>query len=343
MVLIRCAVCGRYHSLRHKLCNNCGAKDGKTRAYYVRIGTRYMYSGNSLTISRAIEAKYKLDKRLSTIKEYRQPRSISFSAFIDKHFQPHYEARNRRPDAVAHILTYLKGQLTDKPIREITRADIDAVVADIRHRRLAGTGRLMALQTQHHYIKTLRRVFNYAIELAFIDKSPMVRVANIKFDNKITRYLTDDEQDRLLSECKKSRSPVLYRVVMLALYTGMRAGELRALKREHIRDGNIYLPGGITKSGKGRVIPISEHIRDILDGEFGFDADVTKSFLRVCQLAGLGRFRFHDLRHTFGSRLAQAGVPLYTIKELMGHSDMALTQRYAHLSSRNMREAIDRL
>jgi integrase len=68
-----------------------------------------------------------------------------------------------------------------------------------------------------------------------------------------------------------------------------------------------------------------------------------RSWARLVELAELSDFRFHDLRHHFASRLAMSGVDLYTVKELLGHSDFALTQRYAHLSDEHKADAVEKL
>ena len=139
-----------------------------------------------------------------------------------------------------------------------------------------------------------------------------------------------------------------------ALLTGMRRGEMLSLKWEQIRNGFIYLTE--TKSGKAREIPINDQLAEVIrevrrgnhlksphvfcDSRGRRFYEVKRSFASACRRAGIEAFRFHDLRHTFASHLVMKGIGLKAVQELLGHADMTMTMRYAHLSQGHLQEAV---
>lgn len=139
-----------------------------------------------------------------------------------------------------------------------------------------------------------------------------------------------------------------------ALNTGMRRGELLSLKWEQIRNGFIYLTE--TKSNKARQIPVNDRLAEVFrevrrgnqlkspyvfcDSKGRRFYEVKRSFASACRRAGIEAFRFHDLRHTFASHLVMKGVSLKAVQELLGHSDLTMTMRYAHLSKGHLQEAV---
>jgi integrase len=143
----------------------------------------------------------------------------------------------------------------------------------------------------------------------------------------------------------------------LAILTGLRRGELFGLQWERVdfRSRTLTIPR--SKHGKARSVPLGNEAEGILrrlprrlgspwvflqPGEAGEPyQDTPKAWNVAREKAGLGDFRWHDLRHTFGSRLAMAGVDILTIKELMGHKTLAMTLRYAHLSPSHVGRAVD--
>jgi integrase len=164
------------------------------------------------------------------------------------------------------------------------------------------------------------------------------------------------EIDALLKACDDLRtySPHLKPLLQVALFTGMRRGELLGLTWEQIRHGFIYLRE--TKSGKARQIPIGADAATVLAGlrkknhlasPFVFaDSqgkrfyEAKRSFASACRRVGVEDFRFHDLRRTFASHLVMTGIGLKAVQELLGHADLTMTMRYAHLSQGHLQEAV---
>jgi integrase len=150
-------------------------------------------------------------------------------------------------------------------------------------------------------------------------------------------------------------------LVIVSLNTGMRRGELFALTWESVdlAAGRITVDGATAKSGTTRHIPMNA---DALAAMCGWKAGtpvntglvfpakngdalthVRRAWESVLRTAGIARFRWHDLRHTFASKLVMAGVDLNTVRELLGHSDYAMTQRYAHLAPEHKAAAVAKL
>jgi integrase len=168
------------------------------------------------------------------------------------------------------------------------------------------------------------------------------------------RYCSREELGCLL----QSSPPWLQEVVRFAVSTGMRRGEIASLRWEQVKlaEGLVVLEE--TKTGQTRGVPLNETAQHILryrpkrigcpyvfwNPETGKPwADITHVFGKACRRAGIVGLRFHDLRHTCASYMVQAGVELQVVKEILGHKDLRMTLRYAHLAPRAKLEAAKRL
>ena len=174
----------------------------------------------------------------------------------------------------------------------------------------------------------------------------------IKENNLRFRYLSEDEIEKLLPELK----PHLRDIVECALNSGMRRGEILSLKWSQIRNDHIYLQK--TKSKKPRQIPINNDLavlfkqirqRQHLTSQYVFTRQgnyikhVKSGFNAALRRAGIENFRFHDLRHTFASHFIMRGGDLKSLQEMLGHSNITTTMRYAHLSQAHKKEAVNLL
>ena len=146
-------------------------------------------------------------------------------------------------------------------------------------------------------------------------------------------------------------------LVLLAMNTGLRRGELFGIRWSDVNldEKRLTVPAGIAKSRKGRAIPLNTEARAVLTrwrggterGGLVFASpaggrmtNINKSWDALVTSAQLENFKFHDLRHHFASRMVQAGVDLYAVKTLLGHSDFSMTQRYAHLAPDHLAAAV---
>ena len=183
-----------------------------------------------------------------------------------------------------------------------------------------------------------------------MEDSPMRKVTKPREPRGRVRFLSDEERIRLLESCKESSSPYLYPVVVLALSTGMRSGEIMGLTWDNVdlNRGRAILHE--TKNGERRAVALKGHALELLkelgkvrriDSNLLFPAketkttkpiDLRKPWEAAVQKTELHDFRFHDLRHSAASYLAMNGASLAEIAEVLGHKTLQMVKRYAHLS-----------
>ena len=194
-----------------------------------------------------------------------------------------------------------------------------------------------------------------------IESNPVVEIKNIKDDNKIERYLTEQQTIKLLEAVRQSESEMLQYIVLFLIYTGARKREVLDARWRDIDWAQRSWRIPKTKSGKIRHIPLStgamnvlEHVRlkvrhGLLNEQAIFANPKTGepfvsffySWNNARIRAGLPEFRIHDLRHSFASHLVNAGRSLYEVQELVGHADIKTTSRYAHLSRERLVAAVE--
>jgi integrase len=200
-------------------------------------------------------------------------------------------------------------------------------------------------------------MFNLAIDWGYAKDNPVRRVKLFSEDNLNLkeRILTDDEEERLLEASKSHLRPI----ILTALHTGMRRGEILGLKWHQVDLAKRIIRVEKTKSGKNRFIPISEFLmlelvklkKENGTSQFVFlnprtrkpMTDVKTSFNAATRRAGIYGLRFHDLRHTFASRLVEMGFDLITVKDLLGHNSVITTQRYTHANAEQKKKAVHAL
>ena len=200
----------------------------------------------------------------------------------------------------------------------------------------------------------LKRTFTKAYDWEMIDEDILKRVRKVKQlkgENKRLRYLSENEAERLISHCE----PYLKPIVIMALNTGMRKSEILHLTWDRVDLKNRLILLDKTKNGERREIPINDTLFQALSGltrhikcDYVFYNpetlkpyyDVKKSFAGGLRKSHILDFHFHDLRHTFASRLVMGGVDLATIQKLLGHKTINMTLRYAHLSNVHLQDAV---
>jgi integrase len=204
-----------------------------------------------------------------------------------------------------------------------------------------------------------------------IDRRPRVRYLSAEEENRLRSALTERDEEAIVArksanEWRRERRRELLMVperfsdhltpaVLLSMNTGLRRGELLALTWADIdfQERLLTVRGASSKSGDTRYLPLNDEavtlLRDWRKNDLGADRvlSVTTSFKTswgaLLERAQIVRFRWHDLRHHFASRLVQAGVPLNTVRELLGHGSLTMTLRYAHLAPNQTREAVAKL
>lgn len=194
----------------------------------------------------------------------------------------------------------------------------------------------------------LSKVLRYAYQTEKIDKIPYIPRLREALKNE--RYLSEVEEQQVITLLEQWDRGWLSDLIVFLLNTGCRIGEALKLQRDHIKTKQVVFYD--TKNGKNHTVPLNEKAMDALkrqlnrvDDTHVFPYTYTKvedEFKRVCEVLNIDdTVTLHTLRHTFGSRLVQRGVPIQTVSKLMNHSSLQVTMRYAHLSPSNLTEAIN--
>lgn len=207
--------------------------------------------------------------------------------------------------------------------------------------------------TVNRAFAVLRRAFNLAIRWKLVDENPVSQIEFFREEKGRLRFLSKDEQVSLLFECKGK----LRDLVLVALRTGLRKGELFGLRKGDIDFQRDQICLTVTKNGKGRQVPLPKDARAVLAGlALGKDnvaplfgnglgmpfVGFRKAFEKACRRAGLKGFRFHDLRHTYATDQIAAGNSIFTVSKFLGHSSIQTTMIYAHLAPEFAREEMNR-
>lgn len=220
----------------------------------------------------------------------------------------------------------------NRPLDRISDAAADIV------RDGQGMGRAPATVNRH--LALLRRLGKLAHLWGWTDKQLGSRVVLMREDNQRHTYLTPEQVSQIAAQAD---SEAVRDAIWLAATTGLRRSELLALRPQDYRDGALWL--ATSKSGRPRRVPVPVDAREICERlPLPLDAPaLRRGFERARKRAGMEHVRLHDLRHTFASWAIAAGVDLRLLKDLMGHSTMQMTSRYAHLEDRQMTQAVAKM
>jgi integrase len=185
-------------------------------------------------------------------------------------------------------------------------------------------------------------------------ENPVKKIRFAREDNGRVRFLSPDEETRLLAHCSNPLRPV----IITALNTGLRRSELLALSRDDVdfERGLVTVRAAYAKNGKSRSVPMNTMLTHTLEAVKIKSAgavfckqdgkpyrDFRTAFEGAVKRADIPDFTFHDLRHTFASPLVMKGVDLPTVKELMGHKHINMTLRYTHLANSHKKDAVSKL
>ena len=256
----------------------------------------------------------------------------------------HHKVKKTHDDDSARIKSFLSytgikttNQITEKKLQDYLNYRIN--------------DNKLTLNSCNRYISTLKAWINFAVRRGYLFNNPIKDFKKYRIPQNPPKYLNQDEVKQILEAAKDTR---LYAPIFTALYTGMRQKEIYTLEWQNI-DFNqesimvINKIGFLTKSKKFRTIPLHKKLKDFLlplrkaSGKCFDETNHKHFFPKVVKAAKLEKIGFHHFRHTFASNLAISGVDLYTIAQILGHSSIAVTQIYAHLTKSHIKTAIDKL
>ncbi len=250
----------------------------------------------------------------------------------------------------AEHLRTLKAFFKDKILTQITPKDIE----DFKSSRLE----TLKPATVNRELATLRHIINLAKRWKkFYGENPVSVSGLMTEDNHRDRVLSFEEEERLLACSADHLKPIL----ITALNTGMRRGEILSLKWNNVDfDNSVFIISSTNnKSKKTKRVPVNSRLKKMLlelkfqnqkKSDFVFLGnderplkDIKTAFQNACSRAKIEGLRFHDLRHTAGTRMVESGVGIVAISKILGHSSVELTmKRYLHPED-SLRDAVEKL
>lgn len=278
-----------------------------------------------------------------------EERNRTFGELMERFLREHVTKKASQRSYVGYAKR-LRGFFGDTtPLAEIT----PRLIVEYKNQLFAAG---LASASVNRHLATLKKAFNLALrEWEWCQRNPVLSVSMERESNGRDRWLTLDEEGRLLAAC----APWLRDVVQFALGTGMRMGEILALSWRGVDLTRRTVMVFQSKNGERRTIPLNQTILALLkergtlrslstDLVFPSKAHtplesghLRRSFRLALRKAGIEDFHFHDLRHTFATRLVQAGVELYKVQRLLGHKSPMMTQRYAHHYPESLRDGVE--
>jgi integrase len=349
---------------------------GKT-SYRVKVRLKG-YPAQTATFNRLTDAKKWIQDTESAIREGRhfkttEAKRHTLGELIDRYTRdvlPTEKPKEQKKKATN--LARWKEELGHALLADITPAAIVAIRDKLASETTA-RGEARAPATVTSYMNALGATLSLAVnEWGWLEDSPMRKVKKPSPPRGRVRFLSDEERAALLQACKDSSNPTLYAVVVLALATGMRQGEIMGLYWREPKNpptdrawgvvdagaGRITLH--LTKNGERRVVPLVGHaleqVRGLakvrrLDTDLLFPGktdstapiDLRTPWETAMKKAEIENFRFHDLRHSAASYLAMNGASLAEIAETLGHKTLQMVKRYSHLSEAHTTDVVTRM
>ncbi len=315
---------------------------GKTYWFTITYDGKRIQKSTDTTNKKLAEKIY--SKTLTEIIEGRyfessKAKKITFSEMVNKYMKKYQKTRDTT--SLKRLMPVF-GTLT---IANITTEK----VSDYMYERLE----IVKLATVYQELALMRRMINVAIkEWEWLTHNPVTKLFfSVGNSNARDRWLTHEEEKRLLDCATNPRW--LRDLLIFALHTGMRKGEILNLKWQHVDFKRKILTVIKSKNDEKRTIPMSSTlfhvlkrmtVRDISGRVFPIShSSIRHAFDKTIAKAGIDDFCFHDLRHPFATVLIQNGVDLYKVKELLGHKTIAMTMRYAHHYPESLRSSVETL
>jgi integrase len=287
-------------------------------------------------MSEAIEGRYFNKRNLGL---------MPFKEFADKYLEEVIPLmRSARSEGI-RVRRWVR-DLGSRALSDITRAELETWQRVTRLR--------CKPSTVNRELGRLRHMLNRAVDWGLLEANPMKGLKFLRENNARQRYLSLEECEHLIQACIPPR---VRAIVVIALHTGMRLGEILNLRECDLdfRSGLILIPD--SKNGEPRHIPMDSTVASLLidyprrpgselmfaNKAGGRFLEIRGGFKNACERAGICDLHFHDLRHTFASHWMMAGGDLYVLKSILGHKSIVMTQRYAHLSPEFKRAAVNRM
>lgn len=361
-IYVRCPFCKSDQKLRNKECTKCGRvipKQNRTYRVIVKYNGKVVTKvvPSSLELAKEIETKIKVElisgeyydrrQKIPTLNEVWE-KYINIQKVEGKSWQKDKNRYDR----------HIRSTLGKKTMDKITTIDIQKLIVTMG-KQTTSRGKPYSPKTIRNTVEIVSRLFNFAYNQGiFRCENPCKGAKLPKVDNEVVNALTTEQVKKLVKTLNNYEDKETANLVKLLLFTGIRRGEAFKLTWSDIdfKGGWLYLRN--PKGGKSQTIPLNntaiktledqlQYKRDGVDLVFPSNKntvrhDIKRQWAKIKKLAGIpDNFRLHDLRHTFASLLASSGkVDIYTLQKLLTHKSPQMTQRYAHLIEKTLRDGV---
>ncbi len=278
---------------------------------------------------------------------------VRFEDFVIETFLPYSEANKKSFRCDVLICRVLAKHFKGFGLRQITPPVIENF-KQVFMKTPTKFGGPRSNATVNYHLSVLSKILSMAVDAEILEVNPSQRVKKLRVNNERMRVLSGDEETRLIAALAPNVQ--VRRLVLLALHTGMRRGEILNLRWLDIDFQRDTIVVQMSKSGRKRIVPMNKTVRSMLGeiarvSEFVFPSEVTgrpvveikRSFGTAMKKAGIRDLRFHDLRHTAATRMADGGADAFTLMKILGHSDIRMTARYTHATDSAIRRAVTNL
>ncbi len=330
--------------------------EGKTR-YQVIVRLKG-YPKQTATFSRKTDAKAWAQKTETEIREGRYCNKAAASKHTFNELAERYAAEvlTRKSPAQQKRqgtqLEFWRRELGPYTLAEVSKARIVEARDKLMATPVAG-GKPRSPASVNRYIAALSHMLNIAVDpWEWMTQVPSFKRIRLQEPQGRVRFLSDSERERLLEACSNSTEPLLYPLVVVALSTGARQGELLAARWSQVDLQAQVIRLEKTKNRERRAIPLAGRALSLLrdqtkvrsidnDRVFPISPDRVRHYwLKALKTADVEDFRFHDLRHSTASYLAMNGATSAEIAEVLGHKTLQMVKRYAHLSEQHTTQVV---
>lgn len=323
------------------------------------------------TFNRITDAKRWAAETETAIREGRwfhniAAKRVMLAELIDRYLAEYLPtAATVTKDDTRQRLGFWREELGERFLADIDAPRIIAARSKLLRTKIGKTEKTFAHATVNKYVAALRHCFTIGRrEFRLVTENPCSDVKKLGEPRGRVRFLSDVEREALLRECR-AINPALHVLVVCALATGARRGELLGLRWLDVDMQRRSLIFHRTKNGERRTVPLVGVAFELLvehgkvrrlDTDLVFPntkalrtaktaqpLEIEKTFRECCNRAGIEDFRFHDLRHTAASYIAMNGGTLAEIAEVLGHKTLQMVKRYTHLTEGHTRGVMERM
>ncbi len=284
-------------------------------------------------------------------------KSMTLESFIDNHFKPWHEVNRRQTPAMLSRLKSGFRRLLARKVETLTLADFTEHRTWRKTHTIPGARGPASKATLNSDFRAMHAAFNWGVENDLLSANPLKGFTQDRPDKgRGFRALTAAEEVSILAKVEQDPPDFFRPMLIVSLDTGIRRNEARTLAWAQVdfEGATITILGEHAKNHQTRILPLSTRALKALkdwrelstDPVAVFPVMRTAAYTRwrkVCDECGITGMRWHDIRHTFGSRLALAGCPLTVLMQLMGHQNLAVSQMYLHTTVADARAAISLL